>query len=66
MKRLVSQGDMTTMTERFEPETANSNIAARLEFRNVSMTFPDGTEALKEVSFSVAAGEFVTIVGPSG
>jgi len=66
MKRLVSQGDMTTMTERFEPEIANSNNAARLEFRNVSMTFPDGTEALKEVSFSVAAGEFVTIVGPSG
>jgi NitT/TauT family transport system ATP-binding protein len=54
------------MTERFEPEIANSNNAARLEFRNVSMTFPDGTEALKEVSFSVAAGEFVTIVGPSG
>lgn len=37
-----------------------------LSFRNVSMTFPDGTQALSNVSFDVAKGEFVTIVGPSG
>jgi NitT/TauT family transport system ATP-binding protein len=30
------------------------------------MVFPDGTEAIDEVSFEVNAGDFVTVVGPSG
>ncbi|MEM9562145.1 MAG: ABC transporter ATP-binding protein [Actinomycetota bacterium] len=30
------------------------------------MVFPDGTEALQDISFQVDRGEFVTIVGPSG
>jgi NitT/TauT family transport system ATP-binding protein len=35
-------------------------------FDGISMTFPDGTHALTRTSFSVAPGEFVTVVGPSG
>ena len=54
------------MTDRDGTKIASTPSNSRLEFRNVSMTFPDGTEALKEVSFSVDAGEFVTVVGPSG
>ena len=37
-----------------------------IEFRNVSKTFPDGTQALKNVSLKIGEGEFVVIVGLSG
>ena len=37
-----------------------------LSFERTGMIFPDGTEAVREVSFTVSKGEFVTVVGPSG
>lgn len=46
-----------------EPEAVNGPA---LVFDKLSMTFPDGTHALDDVSFSVDRGEFVTVVGPSG
>jgi NitT/TauT family transport system ATP-binding protein len=41
-------------------------IAGYLSFDGVSMTYADGTEALRNISFTVGPGEFVTVVGPSG
>ena len=37
-----------------------------LVFDGIGMTYPDGTEALADISFSVEPGELVTVVGPSG
>ena len=49
------------MTDGIEPVERSA-----LDFKRVSMVFPDGTEATRDISFSVGLGEFVTIVGPSG
>ncbi len=37
-----------------------------IEFVDVSFSYPDGTEVLKHISFRVAPGEHVAIVGPTG
>ena len=42
------------------------NGSAALAFDDIGMIFPDGTETLQNISFSVDKGEFVTVVGPSG
>lgn len=37
-----------------------------LSISNLKKIFPDGTEAIKKVSFEISQGEFVVILGPSG
>ncbi|GAB3796803.1 ABC transporter ATP-binding protein [Virgibacillus kimchii] len=37
-----------------------------IEFKKVSKTYSDGTEAIKNISFRVDEHEIVTIIGPSG
>ncbi|MFW5827251.1 MAG: phosphonate ABC transporter ATP-binding protein [Alkalispirochaeta sp.] len=37
-----------------------------LEFKNLYKTYDDGTQALKDVSFSVEPGEFLVVIGLSG
>ena len=45
-----------------EPEPGEEVIS----FRNAGKIFPDGTEAVRDVSFSLRRGEFLSVVGPSG
>ncbi len=37
-----------------------------IEFRSAGKIFPDGTEAVRDVSFTLRRGEFLAVVGPSG
>ena len=49
--------------------TSTAGIAARVELRDVNMRYfsrEGETEALKGISFSVATGESVAIIGQSG
>jgi NitT/TauT family transport system ATP-binding protein len=38
----------------------------RLKFRGTCLTFPDGTEAVRNVDLDIHRGEFVSLIGPSG
>jgi NitT/TauT family transport system ATP-binding protein len=53
------------MSELQMGETSTA-VGEALTFDHISKTFPDGTEALTDVSFSERPGDFVTVVGPSG
>ncbi|MGH3922559.1 MAG: ATP-binding cassette domain-containing protein, partial [Pseudonocardiaceae bacterium] len=39
---------------------------AKLQFDHVWKRYPDGTEAVKDLTLDITDGEFVILVGPSG
>ena len=41
-------------------------MEAILKFNNVGKCYANGVHALKNVSFSVSEGEFISVIGPSG
>lgn len=51
----------TTAADRSPADTAPA-----LAFRDVSLTFENGTQALADIDIAIRGGEFVSLVGPSG
>lgn len=52
----------TAVSGRLVPASSQGEV----EFRNVSFAYPDGTEALRDVSFTIRPGESIALVGNSG
>lgn len=42
------------------------DIQGNVTFENVTFAYEEGKEALKDISFTVKAGESVALVGPTG
>lgn len=53
-------------TESKSGKGAKKKPQAVIEFKNVVKTYPGNVEAVKDVTFQVGLGEFVSLVGPSG
>ncbi len=43
-----------------------TKISSKIEFKNVSFSYPNGTKVLHNISFSVSAGKSIALVGESG
>jgi ATP-binding cassette subfamily B protein len=55
----------TTVPEREDAATLE-DVAGEVVYDNVSFTYPDGKQALEDVSYAVEPGEMVGLVGPTG
>jgi subfamily B ATP-binding cassette protein MsbA len=61
--------EVLDVPEESEQMPGTQKLAAsqgRIEFRNVTFAYPDGTEALQDVSFVIEPGTSLALVGPSG
>lgn len=57
--------ELPTVADAAQPKQLES-VTGAIGFRDVTFNYPDGTPALKGLSFKVQSGETVAFVGPSG
>ncbi|MFG1916504.1 ABC transporter ATP-binding protein [Micromonospora sp. NPDC048898] len=48
------------------PDVASSPRAASISLQGIQKRYPNGTEAVRDLSLDVRAGELVVLIGPSG
>ena len=64
-----SRDYIKAMEEQPEPNTATTKLhvtEGKIEYRNVDFTYGDGERVLHDISFAVAPGEKLALVGESG
>ncbi|OGO81196.1 MAG: ABC transporter, partial [Clostridiales bacterium GWC2_40_7] len=52
--------------EAMDADGLKPHIKGDIEFRNVSFSYGEGSELLKDISFSVRRGQTVSVMGPTG
>jgi ATP-binding cassette subfamily B multidrug efflux pump len=65
-ERSAAGGEGAAAEERAALHAAGANTGAALEFRRLTFAYDGRPPILRGVSFTVAAGEFVALVGPTG
>ena len=50
----------------FGPDRSRYHEMSSISLKNISKTFPDGTQALRNLNLEIKPGEFIVLVGPSG
>jgi ATP-binding cassette subfamily B multidrug efflux pump len=58
---------LQTKTDIVSEKELSKDVLGKIEFKNVSLTYPDtGIMALRDISFQVAPGESLAIIGTTG
>ena len=65
-ERIFNLLDNKDEIEEFRTATFSKERLGSVEFRNVSFRYPGGEPVLKNISFRIADGEKIAIVGPTG
>jgi ABC-type multidrug transport system fused ATPase/permease subunit len=67
---IYSEGFFDILESKHQKETSGnynpSNMKGYIEIKNINFTYPNGTEALKNVSFDIKPNQITALVGLSG